>query len=137
MLLSSSLGGEAHQVGQVLQQLDGFPNLMSAAQTLRSQAPNPLFLHAGDMFQGTLYFTQFLGAADTDFWNLMKLDVTTLGNHEFDKGPLILLNNLLQPAAFTIVSANLDIAAEPQLKGVRILPYTTRKFHGEEGGSSA
>ena len=58
-----------------------------------------LFLHAGDLFQGTLYFTQFQGVADTEFWNLMKLDVATMGNHEFDKGPPVLLANLLQKAA--------------------------------------
>jgi 5'-nucleotidase len=86
------------------------------------------------MFQGTLYFTQYLGTADTDFWNLMKLDVATLGNHEFDKGPAVLLNNLLKRASFTIVSANVDIHAEPQLQGVTIQPYTVRKLGGEEVG---
>jgi 5'-nucleotidase len=115
-------------------ELGGFPNLMSAVETLRKQAPNSLFLHSGDMFQGTLYFTQYLGTADTDFWNLMKLDVATLGNHEFDKGPAVLLNNLLKRASFTIVSANVDIHAEPQLQGVTIQPYTVRKLGGEEVG---
>jgi 5'-nucleotidase/UDP-sugar diphosphatase len=115
-------------------ELGGFPNVMSAEETLRRQAPNPLFLHSGDLFQGTLYFTQYLGAADTDFWNLMKLDVATLGNHEFDKGPAILLNNLLKRATFTIVSANVDIQAEPELQGVKIQPYTVRKLGGEEVG---
>jgi 5'-nucleotidase/UDP-sugar diphosphatase len=103
-------------------------------ETLRKQAPNSLFLHSGDMFQGTLYFTQYLGTADTDFWNLMKLDVATLGNHEFDKGPAILLNNLLKRATFTIVSANVDVQAEPQLQGVTIQPYTVREFGGQKVG---
>ncbi len=115
-------------------ELGGFPNLMSAVEILRKQAQNSLFLHSGDLFQGTLYFTQYLGTADTDFWNLMKLDVATLGNHEFDKGPAVLLNNLLKRATFTIVSANVDIRAEPLLQGVTILPYTVRKFGGEEVG---
>ncbi len=125
---------EALKGKAVYAELGGFPNLMSAVQTLRQQSPNVLFLHAGDMFQGTLYFTQFQGAADTDFWNLMKLDVATLGNHEFDKGPSVLLANLLQKARFTIVSSNVDISAEPQLRPVKMLPYTVRLVQGQEVG---
>jgi 5'-nucleotidase/UDP-sugar diphosphatase len=115
-------------------ELGGFPTLMSAVETLRGRVPNPLFLHSGDMFQGTLYFTQFVGVADTDFWNLMNVEVATLGNHEFDKGPSILQSNLLNLARFTIVSANVDIHAEPELKPVKILPYTIRTLGGQEVG---
>ena len=126
--------GEGLKAKAVYVEQGGFPNVMSAVATLRRQAPNVLFLHSGDMFQGTLYFTQFQGAADTAFWNLMKLDVATLGNHEFDKGPQILLTNLLQKARFTIVSCNLNIDAEPQLQAVKILPYTVRRLEGQEVG---
>jgi len=118
----------------VYAELGGFPNVMAAVEALRRVAPNVLFLHAGDLFQGTLYFTQFQGAADTDFWNLMKLDVATLGNHEFDKGPAILLANLLEKAQFTIVSANVDFGAEPRLQAVKMLPYTVRRLQGQEVG---
>lgn len=115
-------------------ELGGFPSVMSAVERLRAQAPNVLFLHAGDLFQGTLYFTQFQGAADTDFWNLMKLDAATLGNHEFDKGPPILLSNLLAKAHFTVVSANVDISAEPQLQTVKLMPYAVKRYQGQEVG---
>ena len=67
-----SLKGKAVYV-----ELGGFPNLMSAVQALRSQAPNPLFPNAGDMSQGTPYFTQFLGAADRDFWNLRSASLSS------------------------------------------------------------
>ena len=125
--VSEALEGKA-----VYAELGGFPQLMSAVKTLREAAPNVLFLHSGDMFQGTLYFTQFQGAADTDFWNLMKLDATTFGNHEFDKGPPILLSSLLEKARFTIVSANVDFSAEPKLQAVKVLPYAIRRFQGQE-----
>jgi 5'-nucleotidase/UDP-sugar diphosphatase len=126
--------GEGLKDKGVYVELGGFPNLMSAVEALRRQAPNVLFLHSGDMFQGTLYFTQFQGAADTEFWNLMKLDVATLGNHEFDKGPPVLLANLLEKARFTIVSSNVDFNAEPQLQAVKMLPYTVRRLEGQEVG---
>jgi 5'-nucleotidase len=118
----------------VYAELGGFPSVMSAVELLRREAPNVLFLHAGDLFQGTLYFTQFQGAADTEFWNLMKLDVATMGNHEFDKGPPVLLSNFLQKAQFTIVSCNVDFTAEPQLRPVKLLPYTVRRLEGQEVG---
>ena len=35
----------------------------------RASKANTLFLDAGDVFQGTLYFTQFQGQADLDFLN--------------------------------------------------------------------
>jgi 5'-nucleotidase/UDP-sugar diphosphatase len=128
--ISEGLKGKA-----VYAELGGFPDLMSAEKILRRAAgANVLFLHSGDMFQGTLYFTQFQGAADTDFWNLMRLDVATFGNHEFDKGPSVLLANLLEKARFTIVSANVDFSAEPVLKAVKLLPYTVRSFEGQEVG---
>jgi 5'-nucleotidase/UDP-sugar diphosphatase len=113
-------------------ELGGFPNVMSAVEVLRRPSGNVLFLHAGDLFQGTLYFTQFQGVADTEFWNLMKLDVATFGNHEFDKGPAVLRTNLLEKAAFTLVSANVDFSKEPQLQAVKVLPYLIRKLQGQE-----
>jgi 5'-nucleotidase/UDP-sugar diphosphatase len=94
-------------------ELGGITRMVSAIAGVRKQNPNVLFLNAGDMFQGSLYFTQFVGAADVDFWNLMKLDAATLGNHEFDKGPDVLNKNLLFKAAFPIVSSNVDASAEP------------------------
>jgi 5'-nucleotidase/UDP-sugar diphosphatase len=116
----------------VYAELGGFPNVMSAVEVLRRAAPYALFLHAGDLFQGTLYFTQFQGVADTEFWNLMKLDVATMGNHEFDKGPAVLRTNLLEKAAFTLVSANVDFSREPQLQTVKVLPYEVRRLQGQE-----
>jgi 5'-nucleotidase len=116
----------------VYAELGGFPHVMSAVEALRRSSPNPLFLHAGDLFQGTLYFTQFQGVADTEFFNLMKLDVATFGNHEFDKGPAVLLANLLEKARFTVVSANVDISREPQLAAVKLLPYAVRRLGAHE-----
>jgi 5'-nucleotidase len=126
--------GEGLRGKAVYAELGGFPNLMSAVEALRRQEPNVLFLHAGDLFQGTLYFTQFQGTADTEFWNLMKLDVATLGNHEFDKGPPVLRDNLLEKARFAIVSANVSFEAEPQLRAVKLLPYTVRRLQGQQVG---
>ncbi|WP_455381293.1 bifunctional metallophosphatase/5'-nucleotidase, partial [Salinispira pacifica] len=107
MDIDSTLTGKA-----VYAELGGFPDLVSALKELRSAGKNPVFLHAGDMFQGTLYFTKYQGRADTDFWNLMRPDAATLGNHEFDKGPAVLQSNLLSLASFPVVSSDIDISRE-------------------------
>ena len=37
----------------------GFPRLAACVQALRDDHDNLLFVHAGDVFQGTLYFNRF------------------------------------------------------------------------------
>lgn len=124
MDINDTLKGKAVYV-----ELGGYARLVSAIADVRKQNTNVLFVNSGDMFQGSLYFTQFLGAADVDFWNLMKLDAATLGNHEFDKGPTILNSNLLAKAAFPVVSANVDISAEAEIANKFLLkPYVVKEF---------
>ncbi|MEW5816003.1 MAG: 5'-nucleotidase C-terminal domain-containing protein [Spirochaetota bacterium] len=116
-------------------ELGGFPQLQSAEELLKKKEANTLFLHAGDMFQGTLYFTKYQGEADVDFWNLMKVDAATLGNHEFDKGPEILQMNLLNPAGFLLVSANVDVSREPLITDKsKIKPYVIKEIGGGKVG---
>jgi len=119
MDIGGSLKGRAVYV-----ELGGFPQLMSAVNALRSKERNTLLLHAGDLFQGSLYFTRYLGVADTEFWNLMGLDATTLGNHEFDRGPRLLQSSLLALARFPVLSANVDARAEPSVDSSLIRPFT-------------
>ncbi len=92
--------------------LGGFPRLWSAVDQLRAQNPNSLFLDAGDVFQGSLFFTQFAGMADLDFLNAMKLDAMVLGNHEFDKGTDTLVN-FMKASKFPVLACNVDASASP------------------------
>jgi len=113
---------------RIFVELGGFPRLWTAIDALRAQYKNSLFLHAGDVFQGSLYFTQFNGMADLDFLNSMGLDAMVTGNHEFDKGPTALVD-FAEDAKFPIVAANLDLSAEPALAGV-IKPYVIKEIAG-------
>jgi len=113
-------------------ELGGFPQLWSAVEQLRGQYKNSLFLHAGDVFQGTLYFTQFEGKADLDFLNAMKLDAMTLGNHEFDKGNATLAS-FGAAASFPIVCANIDFSADKDLAKL-VKPYTIKEIGGQKVG---
>ena len=95
----------------------GMPRLATLIERYRQSDPNPIVLHAGDAFQGTLYFNVYEGLADLAFLNALPLDAMTVGNHEFDKGPAALAA-FARGARFPLVSANLDVDAEPLLKDV-------------------
>jgi 5'-nucleotidase len=73
-----------------------------------------LLLDAGDVFQGTLYFTRFSGQADLYFYNAMGYDAVAVGNHEFDKGQSPLKDFILG-ANFPVLSANLAVQSSAAL----------------------
>jgi 5'-nucleotidase len=109
--------------------LGGMARLKSALDDLRAKDKNVLFLHGGDMVQGTLYFAKYQGMADMDILNMLDLDVATAGNHEFDEGPG-LLASLISMARFPIVSSNIDVSKEPRLAG-SLAPYAIKTIGGE------
>jgi 5'-nucleotidase len=113
---------------RVFVELGGFARLWAAVDALRAEHPTNLFVHAGDVFQGTLFFTEFKGKADLDFLNAMKLDAMTVGNHEFDLGPAVLVD-FAEGAHFPLVACNLDLSAEPALASV-IKPYVIKEIKG-------
>lgn len=77
---------------------------------------NLLLLDAGDIFQGTLYFTQYNGQADLDFYNDMHYDAVTVGNHEFDRGQGV-LKAFVTGANFPMLTANVDVQPSAELAG--------------------
>ncbi|MDZ4717106.1 MAG: 5'-nucleotidase C-terminal domain-containing protein [Roseiflexaceae bacterium] len=102
-----------------------------------------LVLDAGDVFQGTLYFNQYNGLADLDFYRRIGYDAVAIGNHEFDKGAQTLADFITgattgtypgQPAFtagtnFPVLSANITVAAGSPLVGL-IQPRITKAFVG-------
>ena len=101
------------------------------AESKTNQEPL-LLLDAGDIFQGTLYFNQYLGQADLDFYNALAYDAGTIGNHEFDRGQQVLAD-FIAKAKFPIISANIDIAPESPLYG-KVRPWHVLDVKGEKIG---
>lgn len=95
--------------------LGGYARQASLLISLRDQETNPVFLNAGDTFQGTLYFNVYEGLADLQFLNLMGFQAAAVGNHEFDRGPGP-LSTFAKNARFPLLAANLDVSEEPLLK---------------------
>jgi len=114
--------------------MGGFPAIADVIGRLRAEDPNSLVIHAGDFFQGTLYFTEYLGKADVAFWNLVGLDVATLGNHEFDKGVPVLRDNFLAAVNFPVVTSNVDFSREPSLGALAPAPFIVKTVAGRKIG---
>ncbi|SDF22902.1 5'-nucleotidase [Thermus arciformis] len=120
-----TLSGKKTPVGGVARRIALFDRL-------RASRRNLLFLDAGDVFQGTLYFNQYRGLADRYFMHRALYRVMALGNHEFDLGPGPLAD-FLKGARFKVVSANVDVSQEPRLKGL-FAPYAVVQVGGERIG---
>ncbi|RZJ27408.1 MAG: hypothetical protein EOO48_11930 [Flavobacterium sp.] len=76
-------------------------------EKIRGEQPNVLLFDAGDIFQGTPYFNYFGGELEIKLMSLMKYDLGTLGNHDFDNG-IEGFYKQLPLANFGFVSANYD-----------------------------
>ncbi|AVF68494.1 MULTISPECIES: bifunctional metallophosphatase/5'-nucleotidase [Vibrio] len=127
----------------------GFSRIATRVEQLRDDAQRQghgmLFLHAGDCFQGTLYFSLFKGKANADLLNALKIDAMALGNHELDMGnePVALF---CQRTQFPLLAGNWDLSNESLKKphlisdckdvysyqpDTQSAQYIVKEFHGE------
>jgi len=83
----------------------GFARLATEVRRQKAQCAACLYLNAGDLVQGTPVSTLFHGAPIYQIANLLGIDVSTLGNHEFDYG-WRRVQLFFRIARFPIVSAN-------------------------------
>ncbi len=93
----------------------GFARIASRARQLKANAlakkQGFLFLHAGDCFQGTLYFSLFKGQANAELLNALGIDAMALGNHELDMGndPV---GQFVRQIDFPLLAGNWDLNNE-------------------------
>ena len=78
-------------------------------EEIRKENPNTLLLDAGDIFQGTPYFNYFGGALEFKLMSMLKYDLATIGNHDFDNA-IEGFHKQLPHAKFDFVSANYDFS---------------------------
>lgn len=91
--------------------------MATVVNDIRKEKPNVLLVDAGDQFQGTLFYTLYKGKPCQIFMNLLRYDFMTLGNHEFDDGPTALAE-FIKGLDAKIVSANVNVESEPELRGL-------------------
>lgn len=99
--------------------------------SVRKAEKELLLIDAGDKVQGTLYFKFFKGDVEYPLQNLLGVDISILGNHEFDNGMEMLAKNEATQKA-ELLSANYDFTGTPA-EGL-FKPYAIRKIGGKKIG---
>jgi 5'-nucleotidase / UDP-sugar diphosphatase len=110
----------------------GFARIAYLIKQIKSCTPNTVAVDAGDIFQGTAFYRLYHGQVEVELLNKAGYDIYTIGNHEFDNGPLNLAAQLSR-AHFTILSANLDTSAQPELSQL-IKPGIIKLIGGQKVG---
>lgn len=88
---------------------------MTKVKELLQTRENPIYLNAGDNFQGTLWYNIGRWNVTNQFLNMMPADVQTIGNHDFDHdidGIVPYLDRTSTP----VVIANIDDSEEPTFR---------------------
>ncbi len=117
----------------------GFARIKSRTEQLKHQAWVDkrafMFLHAGDCFQGTLYFSLFKGKANSDLLNRLGLTAMTLGNHELDMGnqPVFDFANQIN---FPLLCGNWDLSNEAVHKVHRLSSTNSLKPYNNATGTA-
>ncbi|XP_058129551.1 apyrase-like [Anopheles ziemanni] len=98
--------------------IGGYARVVSRVKSLRQEYAdrNPIYLNAGDNFQGTLWYSLLRWNVTAHFLNMLPADVMTLGNHEFEHG-IGGLVPFLDVIESPVVVANIDDTEEPTLQG--------------------
>nr|XP_019551817.2 apyrase-like [Aedes albopictus] len=98
--------------------IGGYARVVSAVKSLTEsyKEQNPVFLNAGDNFQGTFWYTLLRWNVTSYFMNLLPADAVTLGNHEFDHG-IAGVVPFMEALKSPIVVANIDDRDEPTMQG--------------------
>jgi 5'-nucleotidase/UDP-sugar diphosphatase len=96
--------------------MGGFAALATELRHQREGCTACLYLNAGDLVQGTPVSTIFHGLPVYEVANMLGIDVSTLGNHEFDYG-WAEIPSFLKIAHFPVVSANVVNAKGDLLAG--------------------
>jgi|WetSurMetagenome_2_1015567.scaffolds.fasta_scaffold38079_1 5'-nucleotidase / UDP-sugar diphosphatase len=114
--------------------LGGVSRIATLVGMTKMTEPNVLFLHAGDISIGDLFFNKNFHVPELQILSALGVDAMTLGNHEFDLGPEALLGSLqyafpVSTDAFPLLTANVDFS-DPTISGLQdyVGPYTIKEF---------
>lgn len=111
--------------------LGGIQRRKELIDSVRSVNGNVMLVDAGDMVQGTLYFTLFGGEVETKLMNYLGYDLQILGNHEFDNG-IEALSKFFGDLNAERLSTNYDFTTTPLAKLFK--PYVIKEFGGKRIG---
>lgn len=99
--------------------------------SVRKANKNVILVDAGDKVQGSLYFKFFKGDVEYPLQNMLGVDISVLGNHEFDNGLEALAKHESTMKADRL-SANYHFEGTPA-EGL-YKPYVIKKIDGKKIG---
>ncbi|MBR5300571.1 MAG: bifunctional metallophosphatase/5'-nucleotidase [Bacteroidales bacterium] len=106
----------------------GIKRIKALVDSVRAAEPNVLLADAGDLVQGTYYFSLLNGVVEMMILEELGYDVRTIGNHEFDK-KMIGLGDMLALSSVPVVSTNYDFSR------TNIAGYINNSILLEAGGA--
>lgn len=83
----------------------GLARVATLRKKIMAESPHTLLLMAGDTISPSIESNTYKGAQMIEAWNAAGLDYATLGNHEFDFGPDVLLQRIAE-SKFKWLAAN-------------------------------
>ena len=97
--------------------------LAKAVEEISTKNPNTLVIGGGDLYQGTPVSNKLHGVPTQQVLSRMGMEVTTLGNHEFDWGLNTINNETMKDAGYEIVCSNLyeNATSKPAYKPYKII----------------
>lgn len=66
--------------------IPGAPAIVQTVDSLKKRYPNSIVLSAGDNFGGSYFYKATEGVLMPEFFNLLGVKISAVGNHEFDDG---------------------------------------------------
>lgn len=87
----------------------GIKRIKALVDSVRAAEPHVLLADAGDLVQGTYYFSLLNGVVEMMILDELGYDVRTLGNHEFDK-KMVGLGDMLALSSVPVVTSNYDFS---------------------------
>ena len=87
----------------------GVLRLKALVDSVRTAEPHVLLADAGDLVQGTYYFSLLNGVVEMKMLDMLKYDIRTLGNHEFDK-KMTGLGDMFALSKVPVVASNYDFS---------------------------
>ena len=87
----------------------GIKRLKALVDSVRKAEPHVLLADAGDLVQGTYYFSLLNGEVEMMILEELGYDVRTIGNHEFDK-KMVGLGEMFAMSNVPVVATNYDFS---------------------------
>lgn len=110
----------------------GYARLVTAVEEARERNPDALLVDGGDQFQGSLFYTYYKGGVAAEIMNKLEYDGMTVGNHEFDDGPVV-LRGFMDKVNFPVLMSNADVSKEPALAN-KLMKSTVIEKAGQKIG---